>query len=99
MRFLLFLLILVITLPAIAETPPPGKPEWYHCKQATDCVLLSGSSCTDPVAINSLYADEFITAFGPTHAKCGPAACDGSIATAQCKSFHCVVVRKPCITH
>jgi hypothetical protein len=75
--------------PAVSRDPA----KWFSCQKASDCVLLSGSSCTSPVGINAM----FVGAYNQAHAndkQCGPAGLnlEQGVAKSLCIEKSCVVL-------
>ncbi len=90
--------VLALGVPGRETAHSPGRvfdPEgWFQCESNSDCVLLSGSACTAPVAIHAA----FVTAYNRKHSAdpvCGPTAPGESGAPghlAVCRNDRCTVV-------
>lgn len=81
------------------STGSKDPAQWFSCEKSSDCVLLSGSSCTSPLSINAMFAGLYSQA----HAKdklCGPAGYEPQkVAYAVCVKKRCAVRFRPARSH
>jgi hypothetical protein len=95
MKTWLVLTVMLLALSAWGWEEPLGQQQWYPCDTQEDCVLMSGSACMPPTAINRRYVGQFNTWLeGSGLQKCGPAGFNGTVSTAHCVKNRCTVIEE-----